>query len=94
MGLTNEIPNILDYRIFNNGENISGGQRIRLDIVRALIRKKDIILANEITASLDGDNAKHIRQILATLPVIFIEVAHHIDPEFAYDQVIDLSKAR
>lgn len=90
MGLTNEIPNILDYRIFNNGENISGGQRIRLDIVRALIRKKDIILADEITASL----AKHIRQILASLPVIFIEVAHHIDPEFAYDQVIDLSKAR
>ncbi|MGF3073651.1 ATP-binding cassette domain-containing protein [Facklamia sp. P13064] len=90
VGLTNEIPAILDYQLENNGENISGGQRLRLELVRCLLRKKDIVLADEITAALDIQNARRVRQILSDLPIILIEVAHHIDPEISYDQVIDI----
>lgn len=94
VGLTNEITNILDYQLINNGENISGGQRLRLELVRCLLRKKDIVLADEVTSSLDKNNAYQVRQLLLQLPIILIEVAHHIDSETVYNQVIDLGKYR
>ncbi|MGT2799165.1 ATP-binding cassette domain-containing protein [Streptococcus marmotae] len=94
VGLTNEITNILEYQLKNNGENISGGQRLRLELVRCLLRKKDIVLADEITASLDKDNAHQVRQLLLQLPIILIEVAHHIDSETDYNQIIDLERYR
>lgn len=90
VGLTAEFDNILDYQIVNNGENISGGQRVRLDIARNLIRQKDVLLADEVTAPLDAQNAKNIRNLLFNLPVTVIEIAHHIDDDFIYNRVIDL----
>ena len=84
----------MDYQLINNGENISGGQRLRLELVRCLLRQKDIVLADEVTSSLDKDNAYQVRQLLLQLPIILIEVAHHIDLETVYNQVIDLGKYR
>ncbi len=92
VGLTDEFDAILDYQIVNNGENISGGQKTRLEIARSLIRQKDVLLADEVTAPLDAKNAKVIRNLLFNLPVTIIEIAHHIDDEFIYDGVIDLSQ--
>ncbi|MBG9979775.1 ABC transporter ATP-binding protein [Facklamia sp. DSM 111018] len=94
VGLTGEIPSILDYHLINNGENISGGQRLRLELVRCLLREKDIVLADEITAALDRENAKRVRQLLSSLPIILVEVAHHIDSEMHYDQMINLKDYR
>lgn len=91
VGLTAEFDNILDYQIVNNGENISGGQKVRLEIARNLIRQKDVLLADEVTAPLDAQNAKNIRNLLFNLPVTVIEIAHHIDDDFIYDGEIDLS---
>ncbi|AEJ25017.1 ABC transporter ATP-binding protein [Streptococcus equi subsp. zooepidemicus] len=91
VGLTNEFDDILNYQIVNNGENISGGQKTRLEIARSLIRQKDVLLADEVTAPLDVNNAKTIRQLLFSLPVTVIEIAHHIDDTFIYDGDIDLS---
>ncbi len=91
VGLTAEFDNILDYQIVNNGENISGGQKVRLEIARNLIRQKDVLLADEVTAPLDAQNAKNIRNILFNLPVTVIEIANHIDDDYIYDGEIDLS---
>lgn len=91
VGLTDEFDDILNHQIVNNGENISGGQKTRLEIARSLIRQKDVLLADEVTAPLDVKNAKTIRQLLFSLPVTVIEIAHHIDDTFIYDGDIDLS---
>lgn len=91
VGLTAEFDNILDYQIVNNGENISGGQKVRLEIARSLIRQKDVLLADEVTAPLDAENAKKIRNLLFNLSITVIEIAHHIDDDFNYDGEIDLS---
>lgn len=91
VGLTAEFDNILDYQIVNNGENISGGQKARIEIARSLIRQKDVLLADEVTAPLDVQNAKNIRNLLFNLSVTVIEIAHHIDDSFIYDGEIDLS---
>lgn len=43
-----------DYRIKENGENISGGERQRLGLARMLLRKPDILLLDELGGNLDG----------------------------------------
>ncbi|TGY52313.1 ABC transporter ATP-binding protein [Ligilactobacillus murinus] len=69
--------NCLNYRCGTNGEYLSGGQIQRIEIARGLLRNKSLFLLDEITASLDKNNAEKIRNILFDLPISFIEVAHH-----------------
>ena len=90
VGLTSEFTDILDVKIENNGENISGGQKIRLEIARSLLRQKEVLLVDEATASLDPENAKKVHELILSLPLTIIEIAHHIDQKAHYDQIIAL----
>lgn len=78
--------------IVDNGTNISGGQRVRLEIARFLLRKKDILLADEVTASLDATNSQKVRDILLSLPILVLEIAHYVDDDGRYDKTIYLTK--
>ena len=83
----------LEYMIQNNGENLSGGQKIRLELARVLLRNKSLILVDEVTASLDRKNSEKIRNLIYSLSgVTIIEVAHHIDDESRYDDIITIGK--
>ncbi|MCB7402639.1 ABC transporter ATP-binding protein, partial [Streptococcus parasanguinis] len=55
-------------------------------------RKKDILLADEVTAALDVENSQMVRDLIFSLPMMVLEIAHHIDDESRYDQVIELRK--
>ena len=88
--LIEELPDGLAFKIENNGSNISGGQRVRIELARFLLRQKDILLLDEVTAALDKDNARRVRELIFSLPVTIIEVAHHVDEVFSYDAVIEL----
>ena len=90
--LDHELTDGLDFVITNNGENISGGQRVRIELARFLLRKKDILLADEVTAALDAENSQMVRDLIFSLPMMVLEIAHHIDNESLYDQVIELRK--
>lgn len=92
VGLLDEFTDILNVKVENNGDNISGGQRVRLEIARFLLRKKDILLADEVTAALDEKNGKAVRQLLHSLPIMILEIAHHIDEDIQYDQVVELKR--
>lgn len=75
------------------GEQLSGGEKQRLEIARSLYHNSDLILADEVKANLDKENARQISRILLRLPQALVEVIHHYDDEILaqYDQVIDLS---
>lgn len=90
--LDNELTEGLEFVISNNGDNISGGQRVRIELARFLLRKKAVLLADEVTAALDEKNSQMVRELLFSLPVMMLEIAHHIDDESRYNQIIDLGK--
>lgn len=90
--LDNELTEGLDFVVSNNGDNISGGQRVRIELARFLLRKKDVLLVDEVTAALDEENSKMVRDLLFSLPVMMLEIAHHIEDESRYNQILDLGK--
>ncbi|MCL0312523.1 ABC transporter ATP-binding protein/permease [Apilactobacillus sp. TMW 2.2459] len=84
VGLLDELgPDPLNFHIKTNGENLSGGQNQRISIARGLIRNRKLFLLDEVASKLDSENAVKIRNILYSLPVTILEVAHNID----YQQV-------
>lgn len=85
----------LDYNVGKNGANLSGGQNQRLEIARALISKRPILIADEATSSLDNKLSNEIHQtILKDYSGTVIEVAHHISSfeKQQFDQIIKLKK--
>lgn len=69
----------LVYDCGEQGSKLSEGQKQRLEIARALLSEKKVILLDEVTASLDEENAQMIRALIYQLPATIIEVAHHFD---------------
>ena len=69
----------LDYEL--TGDNFSGGQIIKLEIARAILRGKQVLLADEMMASLDEASSREIRNVLKQLPNSIIEIAHHYNLE-------------
>ena len=97
-GLTDfvkQLPDGLDTIIYDNGKNISGGERSRLVIARALLSKTGILLMDEAFASLDMERAKEIEKtILGLKDMTVINVSHIIfnDTKDLYDRVLTVKK--
>lgn len=81
VNLLEELHNddILDYHCGENGSNLSGGQKQKVALARALIRNNKIYLFDEISANLDKENSNSIHDTLFNLDISFIEVSHHFD---------------
>ena len=92
-GLTDFIkglPEGLDTMIYDNGKNISGGEKSRIAIARGLLAKADIIFLDEAFASLDARVAREIEKTLLSLEgVMVVNVSHVVFDETKdkYDQV-------
>ena len=83
----NEIDVKLELK--NNGTNISGGQRARLLLARALFKKKSLIVCDEIFANLDAQNAKEIERDILSVNMTLINVSHIVfeDNINLYDKI-------
>jgi len=60
-----QMPEGYDTRIEQGGSNVSGGQRQRLCIARALLKKPRVIVLDDSTSACDNDTDRSIRQAFA-----------------------------
>ncbi|HUZ92875.1 MAG TPA: ABC transporter ATP-binding protein [Candidatus Paceibacterota bacterium] len=89
----------LDTKIGEGGIKISGGERQRLAIARALLRKPDLIIFDEATSSLDSITERSItdtiREIARSQPdLILVLVAHRLSTIAHADRIYVLEKGK
>ena len=68
----------LDQQLTKNADNISGGERQRLSLARLLLRKAQIWLLDEPTASLDEENEENVMNLLLNKDDTIVIVTHNL----------------
>ena len=91
-----KMPNGYDTLIGENGLRLSGGEKQRISIARAMLKKSSIILLDEATSSLDADTEQKIQKALTLLTKnkTTVVIAHRLSTILNSDQiyVIDTGK--
>ena len=84
----------LDITVEKNGANISGGQKMKLELGRALLRNKPILLVDELSSSLDKATSDEIRKIILKSGKTVIEIAHHFSDTTDYDLFMQIDNKK
>ncbi|MCI9437468.1 MAG: ABC transporter ATP-binding protein [Lachnospiraceae bacterium] len=94
--LVASLPEVLSTTAGENGRNFSGGERQRLSLARALLRKSRVLLLDEFTANLDRETARKIEErIMRPDDCLTITVTHRLEPDMRprYDGILNLEQA-
>lgn len=87
-----KIPEGYNARIGQGGVNFSGGQKQRLSIARALIKKAEILILDDATSAVDTDTEVRIRENLKkySKDITCILIAQRITSVMGADKIIVL----
>ena len=69
----------LNQVISQDGENISGGEKQRIGIARALVNNPELIILDEATSGLDYDTENNVLQTIKKLKKTTLIVSHRFN---------------
>jgi ATP-binding cassette subfamily C protein len=95
-GFVERLPGQLQTVVGDRGLRMSGGERQRLALARALLRDPDMLILDEATSSLDTENELAIRTALASLRdrTTILLIAHRLSSLREADQIVVLDAGR
>lgn len=90
------LPERENSKVGDRGAGMSGGQRQRLGIARALFTKPKLLVLDEATSALDGETEANVSEAIRTLKgeVTVILIAHRLSTVREADQVVYLEDGK
>lgn len=89
---------LTDYGLAGHADHpahlLSGGQKQLLALASVLVTEPDLLVMDEPTTLLDLRNARHIAEVVATLPQQVVLVTHHLELLDGFDRVLVFDEAR
>ncbi|SCM81445.1 ABC transporter related protein [uncultured Sporomusa sp.] len=85
-----------DTVVGESGSTLSGGEKQRISIARAILKDAPIILLDEATASVDPDNEQHIQMAISELvrDKTLVVIAHRLSTIRNADQILVIDDGR
>ena len=92
----NELPDQLEQQMGDRGTRISGGQRQRLGIARAVFTAPKLLVLDEATSALDGETEANISDAIQKFGdgVTVIMIAHRLSTVLAAHRVVYMDKGK
>lgn len=90
------LPDGYDTKVGEGGASLSGGEKQRISIARAILKDAPIIILDEATASVDPENERELQTAIAELTKdkTIIMIAHRLSTVRNADQIVVLDKGQ
>ncbi|WP_330508976.1 ABC transporter ATP-binding protein [Lachnoclostridium sp. Marseille-P6806] len=90
------LPKGYQTKIGEGGSSLSGGEKQRISIARAILKDAPIIILDEATASVDPENEQELQKAIAELTKdkTILMIAHRLSTVREADQIIVLQEGR
>lgn len=92
--LIKKLPKGINTMIGEKGYKVSGGERQRIGIARALYKNSDLLILDEATSSLDSNTEHKIQKEIDKLDKTIITIAHRISTLKNTDRIIVMEKGK
>lgn len=91
----NQLPLRYNTMLEENGTNISGGQKQRLAIARAILKKPDILIMDEATSNLDSTTEKAVSETIhAFEDMTTVIIAHRLSTIMRCNRIYVMNQGR
>jgi ABC-type multidrug transport system fused ATPase/permease subunit len=88
------LPDGLDTRLGPDGATVSGGEKARIALARAILRRPKILILDEATASLDSETEERIYRYLLQMSSTVVGVTHRLSTLKLFPRIVALANGR